>query len=98
MSTDFIINKRGDKEVVITERSARFDLDLYGLDLFSGDPLHIPGPQQMSADEALDAAALIIYAVWCSYPDEAEAMARCLARNTPRVAMDAQERRRKNHE
>ncbi|MHC4300920.1 MAG: hypothetical protein ACYS7Y_26905 [Planctomycetota bacterium] len=74
MSTSHRIHEAGPKnygnpeqEVSICERSARFDLDLYGYPP-DGDTA---GPQQMSAGEALDMAAGIIYAVWCSYPDRA---------------------------
>ncbi len=92
MSTDHTINKRGDKEVVITERSAHFDLDLYG---YPNDPDDIcGGPQQMCPDEALDAATLIIYAVWCSYPDKAEALGRALGKDVCDTAMAAQRRRK----
>ena len=90
MSTDFTINKRGDKEVVITERSARYDLDLYD---YPGVEDICQGPQQMGPNEALDMAALIIYAVWCSYPDKADAMAQALAKDVCDTAMAAQKRR-----
>lgn len=93
MSTDHTIHQDCDKEVVITKRSARFDLDLYGWGSHEGD---CPGPQQMSADEALDMATLIIYAVWCSYPDKADALAQALAKDVCDAAMAAQER--KGHE
>lgn len=33
----------------------------------------------MEADETLHMAAKIIYAVWCSYPDKADALAAALA-------------------
>ena len=92
MSTDFIVNLRGDdNEVVITERSARFDLDLYGYN--SDAELLTLGPQQMSPDEALDLATGIIYAVWCSYQDKAEALARALVKDICDPAMAAQQRR-----
>lgn len=70
MSTQFVIHDEGDKEVVIDERSAKFCLDLYDYpyDVECGCT---EGPQRMTAKEALDMAAGIIYAVWCSYPDEA---------------------------
>jgi len=81
MSTDFVVNKRGDKEVVITERSALYDLDLYG---YTWTDL-VEGPQQMSADEALNMATGIIYAIWCSHPDKANAIAQALAKDIPAV-------------
>ena len=84
MSTEFILYKDGDKEVTITESSAKFDLDLYGY-FDDGDPVPLcEGPQHMSAEAALDMAAKIIYAVWCSYPDEADALAARLAEDIPK--------------
>jgi hypothetical protein len=41
------------------------------------------GPQGMEADEALLMASKIIYAVWCSYPDEADALVKALAEDIP---------------
>jgi hypothetical protein len=90
MSTEFILHKNGDKEVTIVESSAKFDLDLFGY--FSvGDEI-LPmceGPQHMPAEDALHMAAKIMYAVWCSYPDEADAMAARLAEDIPRGASKA---------
>lgn len=70
MSTDFILHKDGDKEVAIIERSARFDLDLSGYESIDH---FLDGPQHMSAKEAMEMAAGILYAVSCSYPNEVEA-------------------------
>jgi len=73
MSTDFIIHRRGAKQVVIVERSAKFDLDLVDYD--GEEPYdYSEGPQQMSADEALNMAAGIIYAVWCQDPKKARTL------------------------
>jgi hypothetical protein len=80
MSTDFTVFKKSGQEVSICERSARFDLDLYDMSI-DGD--YIEGPQQMSAQEALDMSIGIIYAVWCSYPDEAEAVVQQLCKDIP---------------
>jgi len=66
MSTDFTINQRGNQKVVITERSGRFDLDLCRYVSM--------GPQSMESDEALEMVAGLIYAIWCSHPEEAEAL------------------------
>jgi hypothetical protein len=85
MSTEFIINKRGEKEVSIVEMSSTFCLDLYGYPedgLDREEPL-VEGPQRMTADEALNMAARIMYAVWCSYPNKAELMAQKLADDIP---------------
>jgi len=41
------------------------------------------GPQKMSDQAALKLAAGIIYAVWCSYPDEAEALVEDLSVDIP---------------
>lgn len=68
MSTEFVLHKDGDKEVAIVERSARFDLDLTE---YYGEGF-VEGPQKMSAQEAMEMAAGILYAVSCSYPEEAE--------------------------
>lgn len=86
MSTEFMLHKNGDKEVTIVESGAKFDLDLYGYreDMALSD--EIPacyGPQHMSAEDALNMAAKIMYAVWCSYPDKADAMAARLAGDIP---------------
>ncbi len=75
MSTDFIIHHRGAKQVVIVERSSLFDLDLLDYDNEDGD---IDGPQQMDANEALHMATGILYAVWCSNPEKAEAWAQSM--------------------
>lgn len=80
MSTDFTVFKKNGQEVSICERSALFDLDLY--DESTDD---IPGPQQMSAQEALDMATGIIYAIWCSYPSEAKAMVEKLCEDIPKA-------------
>jgi hypothetical protein len=95
MSTEFILHKDGDKEVTLIESSARFDLDLYGYFGDSEDttlPDYLPvcgGPQHMPAEDALNMAAKIIYAVWCSYPDEADAIVARLAEDIPRGASKA---------
>jgi hypothetical protein len=54
----------------MTERSAKFDLDLDGYQ--SDSECQVWGPQQMSAREAMEIAAGILYAVSCSYPAEVE--------------------------
>jgi hypothetical protein len=78
MSTQFIVHKEGISEVQIEERSSRFCLDLYD---WSTEECF--GPQNMEADEALHMAAKIIYAVWCSYPDKADALVFALANDIP---------------
>jgi hypothetical protein len=78
MSTPFTIYKKGDAVIEINESSSRFDLDLYHF--LRGDFL---GPQHMEADEALFMASKIIYAVWCSYPDKADALVKALAEDIP---------------
>lgn len=76
MSTDHIVHKAGGRrEVVITERSGRFDLDLYDYPQLGSTS----GPQQMTASEALNMAVGVIYAVWCSDPDEANALVASMA-------------------
>ena len=77
MSTEHIILKRDDRDVSILEGSAKFDLDLYGYPE-DADTL---GPQNMTAEEALNMAAGIIHAVWCSYPDQAEALVGAMVDN-----------------
>ena len=82
MSTEFILHKDGAKEVMLAESGAKFDLGLSGYHGYSGGLDFLPeceGPQHMSAEDALNMAAKIMYAVWCSYPDEADAMAARLA-------------------
>jgi hypothetical protein len=71
MSTCFTILKVPDGAVVITERSAKYDLDLYDAAVVCRGDDFVEGPQGMTAYEALKMAAGIIYAVWCSYPDMA---------------------------
>lgn len=77
MSTEHIILKRGDRDVTLTEGSAKFDLNLYGYP----EAMGASGPQNMSAEEALNMAAGIIHAVWCSYPDQAEALVGAMVDN-----------------
>lgn len=77
MSTEFIVLKRDNSEVVITESSSRFDLDLYTVPESTG----ALGPQNMTAEEALNMAAGIIYAVWCQYPDKAGDLVDAMAGN-----------------
>ncbi|MHC4301384.1 MAG: hypothetical protein ACYS7Y_29300 [Planctomycetota bacterium] len=92
MSTEFILYSCGEKEVTVVESSAKFSMDLWGyfgdsLDTTLPDDLPLVcGPQHMTHEEALDMAAKIMYAVWCSYPDEAEARARELAEDIVRGA------------
>jgi len=94
MSTTFNLYKCGKFEVELTESSAKFDLDLYG---YLDDKGHdcwgqgsdipmVAGPQAMTAEETLKMAANIMYAVWCSYPDKADAMAARLANDIPEAA------------
>ena len=72
MSTDFIVHRRGPKQVVIVERSSLFDLDLINYD--NEEPYdYSEGPQQMDADEAIHMATGILYAVWCSNPEKIDA-------------------------
>jgi hypothetical protein len=80
MSTQFIIYKEGFSEVQIEERDSRFCLDLYD---FPRIETHFSGPQHMEADETLRMAAKIIYAVWCSHPDKADALVAALADDIP---------------
>ena len=92
MSTEFILHKDGDKEVTIVERSAKFDLDLYGYtsdNACDGPTPLCAGPRHLSAEDALNMAAKIIYAVWCSYPDEADALAARLAEDIPKGSKHA---------
>ena len=77
MSTEHIVLKRGDRDVSIVECSSKFDLNLYGYP----ENIEATGPQNMSAKEALNMAAGIIYAVWCSYPDQADALVDTLVDN-----------------
>lgn len=70
MSSEFTLCVDENVEVVLTERSAKFDLDVYEC---ADDGKDMEGPQQMSPRETLTMAANIMYAVWCSYPDEVEA-------------------------
>lgn len=83
MSTQFIVHIEGMSEVQIEERSSRFCLDLY--DWSCANPVQgdFYGPQHMEADETLRMAAKIIYAVWCSYPDKADALVATLANDIP---------------
>lgn len=86
MSTEFILHKDGENEVTLVESSAKFNLDLYGYtsDNACDGPMPLcEGPQHVTAKEALNMAATIMYAVWCSYPDEADAMAARLAEDIP---------------
>ncbi len=81
MSTEFRVHGEDGKEVWITEQSARYDLDLSGY--LSDADGYVAGPQQMSAQEALKLAAGIIYAVWCSSPDEADKLVGNLSADIP---------------
>ena len=83
MSTQFIVYKKDRSEIQIEERSSRFCLDLY--DFPSRDEFF--GPQHMEADETLRMAAKIIYAVWCSYPDKADALVAALADDIPNASL-----------
>ena len=83
MSTHFTAYKEGHEEIVIVESSAKFDLDLYGYSSDEHDDVY--GGQNMSAKKALDLAAGIIHAVWCSYPDEAEMLIQGMNEDIPSV-------------
>ena len=88
MSTEFILHKDGAREVTIVESGAKFNLDLYSY--FDDDTLSMyEGPQHMYVEDTLNMAAKIIYAVRCSYPDEADALAARLAEDIPRGASKA---------
>jgi hypothetical protein len=93
MSTEFILHEDDKWTVTICEVSAAFCLDLDGYyegpDYIGAVRPYVCGPQHMTAEEALKMAAIIIYAVWCSYPDEAEALAAALNDNVPRGASKA---------
>ena len=65
MSTTHIVYLDKYYEVLITEGSAKFDLDI---DSVMG-PMD-QGPQGMEADKTIEIAVGILYAVWCSYPDQ----------------------------
>ena len=84
MSTDYVLHKDGEKEVSMTERSARYDLDMFGYPQPQDEHDDVYGPQQMSADAALTVAAGIIYAVWCSYQDKADEAVAAMAVDIPR--------------
>jgi hypothetical protein len=82
MSTEYIVLKRSDREVSIVEGTAKFDLNLYGYP----EGMGASGPQNMTAEETLNMAAGIVYAVWCSYPGQADALVDAMADNDiPRV-------------
>jgi len=85
MSTQFIVYKKDRSEIQIEERSSRFCLDLY--DFPSSCSAEFLGPQHMEADETLRMAAKIIYAVWCSYPDKADALVAALADDIPNASL-----------
>jgi len=90
MSTQFTLHQDGDKLVEIDERSATYCLDLCGYPedpkAIGDDMTYVSGPQYMSAEETLQMAATIMYAVWCHHPDKANAMAAALADDIPNGA------------
>lgn len=77
MSTEHTVLKRGNRDVSIVEGSSKFDLDLWGYP----EDTDTLGPQSMTAEETLNMAAGIIYAVWCSYPDRADDLVDAMAGN-----------------
>jgi hypothetical protein len=68
MSSQYLLYSNGMIDLEIDERSARYDLDIDHQDI----TLSIPS---LEAKEVLGIALGMFYAVWCSYPDLAEAMA-----------------------
>jgi hypothetical protein len=76
MSTTFPLHQSEYIDLEITESSARFDISMESMDfelLLSA----------LTPDEALRIASRMIYAVWCSYPEEADAAVAELAKDIP---------------
>lgn len=78
MSTTFPLHETDGVELEITESSARFDISTNS----KRDVIDLDVPR-LTPDEALRIASRIIYAVWCSYPDEANAVVAELAKDIP---------------
>lgn len=56
-----------DDEVIVTECFEKFDLDMESAEDF------FPGPRGMEADETIEMAVGILYAVWCVHPGRVNA-------------------------
>lgn len=80
MSTTFPLHDTGHVELTITESSAKFDIDVH---LKRHDEWPEIGLDALTPEEALRIASRMIYAVWCSYPDEADALVAELAKDIP---------------
>lgn len=86
MSTTYTIYADRRFDVDIVESSATYSLDIYDDGCegpYKGFYGTVYGPQYMSAEQALDMAAGIIYAVWCMYQEKAEDLVRALAEDIP---------------
>ena len=78
MSTQFRLHSDGIKDLELDERSAKYDLD------FSTNAGFRTLFNALTPEEVLKIASRMIYAVWCSYPDEADACVRELVDDIPR--------------
>lgn len=69
-------------ELCVTESSAHYYIEL---ECFDNTPIVMGSAtistEMMSPDEVLKVAAKMLYAVWCSWPDKAEAMAKRLEKD-----------------
>lgn len=76
MSTTFPLHQADFVGLEITESNARFDISMDRMDgCVTVDAL--------TPDETLRIASRMIYAVWCSYPDEADAVVAEMATDIP---------------
>jgi hypothetical protein len=76
MSTTFLLHRTGKTALDVVESSAKFDVEMYDMD-------HWLGINSLTPEEALRIASRMIYAVWCSYPEQADAMVAALAKDIP---------------
>ena len=79
MSTQFKLHAEGMTDLILDERSAKWDLDLDD----PGDYRTIF--YNLTHEEVLKIATKMIYAVWCHYPDEADERVAQLANDIPRT-------------
>jgi hypothetical protein len=80
MSTTFPLHQSDFVDLEITESSGKFDIGVHTKVYDEWPEIDLDA---LTPGEALRIAAEMIYAVWCSYPEEADAMVAELAKDIP---------------
>lgn len=82
MSSQYVLLVRGLESVEVNESSSRYDLDTWIEEPQQPkDPTLLPGPQNMTAEEAVRVAMRLLYAVWCQHPVLVESTVQAAAPN-----------------